>query len=432
MATPVALPATARTAARIDPIFVLPLIGAESILAAWFGLDHGLERWQVAADLAVALSFAAAGVTALFRPGPRMSGRLMLGIAVTWWASYLELAEHAGARVAGQLLADVPLILIVWLLLSYPEGRLWSNAARATVVAGWVATAAGGLAAVLLDPGSEDPVGQGTSALGVAVAIATAVLIVVRLVGLPSVRRRVALPLLVAGLLTFPTSLVWLAAQAGGNWTFADEFVPIDRLVAILIPAGYFAGLAWTRVRRSGVSSLVVELQEGGATTLRDRLARTLGDPSLEVAYWIGDGHGWVDGAGQPIALPEPGDRAVTQVTVSGSPIAALVHDPVLLDDPDLVRSVAATAGLVLENERLAAEVRAQLAEVRASRARIVEATDAERQRLERDLHDGAQQRLVGSLLEAQARPDSGRGPECGVDARRRAGGSRGGPGRAS
>jgi signal transduction histidine kinase len=72
-----------------------------------------------------------------------------------------------------------------------------------------------------------------------------------------------------------------------------------------------------------------------------------------------------------------------------------LVHDPALLDEPGVVDSVRATAGLVLENERLAAEVRSQLAEVRASRGRIVAAADAERRRIERNLHDGAQQRLV-------------------------------------
>ena len=82
-------------------------------------------------------------------------------------------------------------------------------------------------------------------------------------------------------------------------------------------------------------------------------------------------------------------------MTVRGEEIAALVHDPALLDEPALVESVRATAGLVLENERLAAEVRAQLAEVRASRTRLVAATDAERRRIERNLHDGAQQRLV-------------------------------------
>ena len=110
--------------------------------------------------------------------------------------------------------------------------------------------------------------------------------------------------------------------------------------------------------------------------------------------YRLDDGR-YVDAAGQPLELPQGPNRAITLVTARGEEVAALVHDPALLDEPALVESVRATAGLVLENERLAAEVRAQLVEVRASRARIVAATDAEQRRIERNLHDGAQQRLV-------------------------------------
>ena len=127
---------------------------------------------------------------------------------------------------------------------------------------------------------------------------------------------------------------------------------------------------------------------------MRARLARALGDPTLELAYRLGDGR-YVDAEGRAIELPRQADRAVTALTAGGEEIAVLVHDPALLDEPGLVESVRATAGLVLENERLAAEVRSQLAEVRASRGRIVAAGDAERRRIERNLHDGAQQRLV-------------------------------------
>jgi signal transduction histidine kinase len=96
-----------------------------------------------------------------------------------------------------------------------------------------------------------------------------------------------------------------------------------------------------------------------------------------------------------PIELPAHGERAVTPVIAGGEEIATLVHDPALLDEPELFEAVRATTALVLENERLAAEVRSRLAEVRASRSRIVAAADAERWRIERNLHDGAQQRLV-------------------------------------
>jgi signal transduction histidine kinase len=147
-------------------------------------------------------------------------------------------------------------------------------------------------------------------------------------------------------------------------------------------------------LHRREASALVVELRTDAAGSLKERLARALGDPSLDVAYRLDDGR-YVDSEGRSVELPDGPARAVTAVTSGGEQIAALVHDPALLDEPALVESVRATAGLVLENERLAAEVRSQLAEVRASRGRIVAAADAERRRIERNLHDGAQQRLV-------------------------------------
>ena len=99
----------------------------------------------------------------------------------------------------------------------------------------------------------------------------------------------------------------------------------------------------------------------------------------------------------------------MTLLERDGVPLAAILHDPALLEDPGLVASVATAVRLTVENDRLQAEVRAQLAEVRESRARIVEATDAERRRIERDIHDGAQQRLVAlSLAIGRARGQLG------------------------
>src|SRR5207248_4348929 len=145
---------------------------------------------------------------------------------------------------------------------------------------------------------------------------------------------------------------------------------------------------------RPQASELVVDLRAEAPASMRERLARALDDPTLEVAYRLSDGR-YVDADGRRVELPQDADRAVTTVTAGGEEIAALGHDSALLDEPALVESVRATAALVLENERLAAEVRSQLAAVLASRGRIVAAADAERRRIERNLHDGAQQRLV-------------------------------------
>jgi signal transduction histidine kinase len=157
----------------------------------------------------------------------------------------------------------------------------------------------------------------------------------------------------------------------------------------------------WLRVRRtrSSLARLVVELSEparrGG---LRDALARALVDPQLELAYPVGEGR-YVDAQGRPVDVESLDGRPATPLVREGRPLAVLVHRAALRDNPELVDEVASAARLALENERLQAETRARLEDIRASRARIIEAADAERRRLERDLHDGAQQRLVGLSL---------------------------------
>ena len=136
---------------------------------------------------------------------------------------------------------------------------------------------------------------------------------------------------------------------------------------------------------------------------IRDALARTLGDPTLELALWLPERRSYVDASGRPFELPAPeADRAVTVLGPTDAPVAALIHDPVLLERRRLLHAAGAAARLALENERLQAELRAQLAELRASRKRIVSAGDEERRRLERDLHDGAQQRLLSLGLALQ------------------------------
>jgi signal transduction histidine kinase len=172
---------------------------------------------------------------------------------------------------------------------------------------------------------------------------------------------------------------------------------------ALAIPISLGAGLLWGRRARAAVADLVVELERTPPGEVRDALARTLGDPTLELALWLPDQGLYADSQGRPFALPAPGsERAVTLLGPADAPVAALVHDPVLLERRALLTAAGAAARLALENERLQAELRAQLAELRASRARIVTAGDEGRRRLERDLHDGAQQRLLSLGLALQ------------------------------
>ena len=134
---------------------------------------------------------------------------------------------------------------------------------------------------------------------------------------------------------------------------------------------------------------------------IRELLAERVGDRTLSIAYWLPDRETFVDDTGRPVVLPEAGSgRAWTAVDHDGRRVAAIIHDAELDTTPELVNAAAAAAALALDNERLKADLRARVEDLRISRARIVEAADAARRRLERDLHDGAQQQLVSLALD--------------------------------
>src|SRR5207248_4636544 len=178
---------------------------------------------------------------------------------------------------------------------------------------------------------------------GIAIALAVLLLLLQRLRVLRGPVRRAQGPVLVAAAITALMTLVWLAwvaATGAGTSTVAT----IDRAVAVSVPLGVVTGIMWSRLHRPEASKLVVELRTGATTSLRERLARALGDPTLDVAYRLGDGR-YVDATGHPIAPPQGVGCAVTTVTAGGEEGAALVHDPALLDEPALVASVRATAG---------------------------------------------------------------------------------------
>jgi signal transduction histidine kinase len=232
------------------------------------------------------------------------------------------------------------------------------------------------------------------------VVVTTIAVLVRRWLRAGAAERRAVAPVLVAGCAML-AALVWTVVFD----LFGD---PLDGLPAevwyytiALVPIAVLFVFLQRQLARGMVGGLVVELgQPGASADLREALARALGDPSLELAFWFPAEKRYVDADGGVVKLPEPGSgRRSTLVERDGQPIAVLLHDPVLEHNVELVQSVCAAASLALENERLQAELRAQLVELRASRGRLVEATDAERRRIERDLHDGTQQRLVSIAM---------------------------------
>jgi signal transduction histidine kinase len=170
------------------------------------------------------------------------------------------------------------------------------------------------------------------------------------------------------------------------------------------VPVALFFGLIRSRLAHADVGDLVVKLEQTPPGEIQEALKEALHDPTLEVVFWIPERGEYVDADGRPVELPPKGlDRAVTRLEHDGEPLAALIHDRTLRDEPELIDAAAAAARLALQNARLQAELQAQLAKVKESRARIVAAGDEQRRRIERDLHDGAQQRLVALGLELRS-----------------------------
>jgi hypothetical protein len=395
----------------LDPIVLLPLCVVVGLLATWWAMSAGASQMRAAIDLAVFWAFVVAAMLALSRQALRRSGVLMLAVSATWFLYELQLSSSPFLWTLGLVTAYLYQAVGVQLVVSYPGGRQWSTPARIVVAGSFFVTVGMSLVTAMFRPDTRnlllvtpnqewvERLDELSSAAGLLVTVAFVAVVAARLLRLRGAARRIASPMLVGALLATPIILIRLGFAATGDFETFERLDLVDRLLTLLIPVGFGVGLLWSRLQHSGASSLVVELRDGGSETLRDRLSRALGDPTLDVLYWSEGSTEYVDAEGRPTPLPDSPARAITYVVSGEKPVAALVHDPALLSERELVESVRATAALVLENERLTAEIREQLAEVQASRARIVSATDEERRRLERDLHDGAQQRLVGLSL---------------------------------
>jgi signal transduction histidine kinase len=233
-----------------------------------------------------------------------------------------------------------------------------------------------------------------------------------RTTGMLALKLPLGLVMLVVGVAPIVLTAALLSFGAQGIIGFGEvTFVGPWRLnvltgllcVALALPAAVL-----TIAILEGLGCVLRQLTEALLTPprstagpVREMLAESLGDRTLSIAYWLPDRGVFVDEAGRPVELPDPGSgRAWTAVERDGRRVAAIVHDAALETGPELVQDAAAAAALALDNERLKADLRARVEELRVSRVRIVEAADAARRRLERDLHDGAQQQLVSLALD--------------------------------
>jgi signal transduction histidine kinase len=309
--------------------------------------------------------------------------------------------------------------LLIWAILAFPTGVLRSTWERTLVAAGLGLLLARSLARTFLHV-PPDPAGFGTRnrylpitddgpwrtseqwlSWGMAgVALLTIGAIAYRMARASDPGRRMLTPVVVAA----AALAVAVTHEADNGWNasfFGLRSIDVVTGTHVVIACAMAVGLLRLRHVRGAVIDLVTQL--GGAARpdrIGDALAQALGDDRVQLLSWSPERGDYVDEAGQPTPLPAPTpERAVTVIEYAGAPVAAMVHDLVLLEDPGLVEAVTAAVRLAVHNETLHAQLRGQLSEVAASRARIVEAADAERRRIERNLHDGAQQRLLSVAL---------------------------------
>lgn len=362
------------------------------------------------------LLFVVAGLISWARRPESSVGRLLTATGLAWSLSQvLLLVPNAVVATLGLALLPLGLAFLGHLALVFPSGRLSSRFERMMVTVPY------GLAVVglpVIDPGDcehcrANVVGVDITAgfgrlyyVGLLLAVLLTsfcfLVVLVRRWRTSSVAaRRILLPVIPGACLFIVFYAVALLTELGLPTGLGQRWALVGLLLIPTAPVVFLAALLRTRLARASVGDLVLELGEASPRgPLRDTLARVLGDPTVEVAYWLAERDEYVDSAGQPLAMPV-GDRsrAVKLIERSGQPIGALIHDVALHDDPAHVDAVCSAAGLAIENARLHAEVLARLVEVRESRARIVEAGDVARRRVERNLHDGAQQRLVTLAL---------------------------------
>jgi signal transduction histidine kinase len=392
--------------------------------AAWLAATRDFTPYQTAPaplGLLVGWSLIGSGVLAWrVRPDNRL-GPVMVFTGFAWFATFLTDAHDPLLFTVGTAVQSFYLAGFAYLILSFPSGRLESGVERVLMWSAVVLVTVVQLAtlwfsdskAVLCDgcPRNvflvtrSDALANGIAQLtrvgGVVLALVALALLVGRWRAASAPQRRNVAPVLWAGGVTFVALAVSVANDVVGDAPLGQVPKQVLFVAVATFPVALLLVLLQRRLARGAVAGLVVDLGERGiATDLRRALARALGDPSLELVFWFPSAARYVDGDGRPVELPRSdAGRVATVVERDGEPIAALLHDPALNDNAELVDSVCAAAALTLVNERLQVELRARLVELQASRARLVEATEAERRRIERDLHDGTQQRLVSLAM---------------------------------
>jgi len=407
---------------------VAAALTAANVTSEWGALAAAARASMVVLPIAVGL-YAWYG-----RPAHRFGG-LLVAAGFGWFLTTLAESGNGVLYSVGRVSGWIVQVALVWLILAFPSGRLTSRIDRALV---WVAVA---VAALLYLPtalfiesyplpspytsctaGCPDNaflvLGSEPSVVGSLVVparelvtillfLAVPVRLVQRLRQASRLMRRTLNPVLTVAVAQLVILAVALSARrATPGSPVVDVFVWMIALTVPALAIAFFVGLLQRRLYVADALQQLALSVRGKLTRdeLRRMLSESLEDPSLELVYWVRGGEGrWLDADGRPVEPPGPdSNRCLSEVRDGDHPVAGIVHDAALRDQTEFVKAVASHALTALETRRLAARVESSLHDVRESRARLLASADRERRRIERDLHDGAQQRLVALRVQLE------------------------------
>jgi signal transduction histidine kinase len=402
------------------------LIAGAAAAALIASSDHTpMPGAGIVIGLLISWSFIGTGLYAWWRRPANRFGALMTAVGFTYMLAALTASDDSVVFTIGVVLSSLYFVVFAHMLLAYPDGRLERPWHGWLLAGGYALCLVGALpqllwgfnermtdscpdcpeSALLIenDATLRDVLNGLVSVTGAVLVAVILVILVRRWRAATAPQRRSMAPILWSGVAMMALLATSLGSDAAGISRLTDVLGWASLLVFASVPWVFLIGLVRSRVARAGaVSELLMRLGEApGTGTLRCRLSEALGDRSLQLVFWLDDKGRWVDSEGHQVELPRDDHpaRAWTAVELEGRRVGAIVHDITLCEEPELLGTVAAAAGLAMENERLQAQLRARVEELRTSRARIVEAGTHERRRLERNLHDGAQQRLVALSL---------------------------------
>ncbi len=392
------------------------------------GLTGSHVGWlDIVIHVAVAAAFIGSGVAASLRRPDNRTGLLMMSVGLLWLVPDLAFVPNNLAWTVAQLYATLYQPVLGYLALAFPTGRLQGRGDRCVIVVAVAWTLVNNPVQLLFgdfndcactrrnlllihpDPALFHALNVMTDVVSPLVIVLVGAFIVRRWKNASITGRRVMAPALWA----VPPSVGYLIAREIGaavNLTGATARFVFDILPAVLttLPIGMLVGVLRTRLSYAGMARLARELLSSlAAGDVQRALAQALHDPSLRVYYWSEAVNSYVDADGVAAEPETSPDRLVRPISGEGQFQALVVTDLAVSEESELLDAAVASARLALENESLHAEVLAQLSQLRAAAARILSAGEHERRRIERDLHDGAQQRLLAvSLKLASARQD--------------------------